>query len=114
MIQVFTDKNFRDTNAYLLYNNNNEGILIDTANGQYNDILTFTSEKNIIITDIFITHGHFSHCYGINDIVKQHNPKSVYIGKADLLMLFDPNKTLVLIIILKMKVGLLIHLRISK
>lgn len=92
MIQVFTDNSFKDVNAYLVYNDQNEGILIDTANVKYKEILEFTQENNITITDIFITHGHFSHFYGINEIVDAHHPKNIYVSKEDLLMLFDPIK----------------------
>ena len=91
-IKVFTDKKFKDVNGYLVYNEQNLAILIDTANENYVEVLKFTKQNNIKITDIFITHGHFSHIFGINEIVNVHNPKNVFVGKDDLLMLFDADK----------------------
>ncbi|QEH61863.1 hydroxyacylglutathione hydrolase [Spiroplasma chinense] len=94
MIQVFSDENFKNTNAYLIYNDKLEGILIDTANNKYTDIIKFCKKNGILITDIFITHGHFPHFYGINEICKEFGHPNVYIGKDDLIMMFDSSKNL--------------------
>ena len=92
MIQVFSDIDFKRTNAYLIYNENKKGILIDTAFRKYREIIDFAINNNIEITDIFITHGHFGHFYGINEITEILNYPNVYIGKDDLMALFDPSK----------------------
>ncbi|AGR41252.1 MBL fold metallo-hydrolase [Spiroplasma taiwanense] len=92
MIQIFSCKKFKNTNSFLIYNEEGKGILIDTCYLSYTDILSFILEKNIKITDIFITHGHFDHFYGINEICENQNHPNVYISKDDLLFLFDPRK----------------------
>ncbi|QBQ07693.1 hydroxyacylglutathione hydrolase [Spiroplasma gladiatoris] len=92
MIKAFTDKNFKDANAYLIYNEKNQGILIDTANNSYKEIISFCKKKRITLTDVFITHGHFAHFYGINEISKKLNVQNVYVSREDLTMLFDPHK----------------------
>ncbi|AHI52888.1 MBL fold metallo-hydrolase [Spiroplasma culicicola] len=94
MIQVFSDKEFKDTNAYLIYNDDKKAILIDTANKSYKEIIDFVKRNDIIITDIFITHGHFPHFYGINEICDELNNPNVYIGQDDMMLLFDPVKNL--------------------
>ncbi|QGS51933.1 MBL fold metallo-hydrolase [Spiroplasma tabanidicola] len=92
MIQVFTDNDFKDTNAYLIYNEKKQGILIDTAYERYKDIISFVKKNDINLTDVFITHGHFAHFYGINEICEILNIENVYIGRKDMIMLFDANK----------------------
>ncbi|WP_342259224.1 MBL fold metallo-hydrolase [Spiroplasma endosymbiont of Dioctria linearis] len=94
MIQVFTCKKFKRVNAFLLHNEEKKGVLFDTAYESYKDIIKFVDNNNIQITDIFITHGHFPHFYGINEISKSQNNPNVFIGKEDLLNLFDPIKNM--------------------
>ncbi|AUB31624.1 MBL fold metallo-hydrolase [Spiroplasma floricola] len=92
MIQVFTCRGFKKVNAFLLHNENKKAILFDTGYLVYEDIIKFVEENNIKITDIFITHGHFAHFYGINEICKNQDNPNVFIGKDDLLNLFDSVK----------------------
>ncbi|WP_339020176.1 MBL fold metallo-hydrolase [Spiroplasma endosymbiont of Atherix ibis] len=89
MIQVFTCREFKKVNAFLLHNENKKAILFDTGYLVYKDIIKFVEENNIKITDIFITHGHFAHFYGVNEICKSQDNPNVFIGKDDLLNLFD-------------------------
>ncbi|AOG60529.1 hypothetical protein SHELI_v1c05780 [Spiroplasma helicoides] len=93
MIKIFSDINFKEVNAYLIYNDKNQAILIDTANKAHKEIIEFVKNQNLILTDIFITHGHFPHFYGLNEICNQLNHPNVYIGKEDMTSLFDSKKT---------------------
>ncbi len=56
-------------NCYLI-ENNNKYLLIDPG-AEYNKILNFISNKNII--GIIITHGHFDHIGCINKLHEQFN-----------------------------------------
>ncbi|WP_338984275.1 MBL fold metallo-hydrolase [Spiroplasma endosymbiont of Diplazon laetatorius] len=94
MIQVFTCNDFKRVNAFLMHNEDKKAILFDTGYLAYKDIIDFVEKNNIQITDIFITHGHFPHFYGINEICKNQNNPNVFIGKEDLLNLFDSSKNL--------------------
>ncbi|AGR42123.1 MBL fold metallo-hydrolase [Spiroplasma diminutum] len=94
MIQVFTCKKFKRVNAFLMHNEEKKGILFDTAYESYKDIIQFVEDNDIRITDIFITHGHFPHFYGINEICKSQENPNVFIGKEDLLNLFDSSKNM--------------------
>ncbi|AUM62662.1 MBL fold metallo-hydrolase [Spiroplasma monobiae] len=94
MIQVFTCDEFKRVNAFLMHNKDKKAILFDTGYFAYKDIIKFVEENQIQITDIFITHGHFAHFYGINEICKSQNNPNVFVGKEDLLNLFDPTKNM--------------------
>ncbi|ASP28265.1 hypothetical protein SCORR_v1c04930 [Spiroplasma corruscae] len=92
LLYTFQDKNFRKTNGYLLCTEKNNAILIDTGYREYKKILDFTIKKNISIKNIIITHGHFGHFYGLNELSEKHNLPNIYIGYSDLLNLFEPHK----------------------
>ncbi|QHX36666.1 MBL fold metallo-hydrolase [Spiroplasma sp. BIUS-1] len=94
MIQVFTCNDFKRVNAFLVHNADKKAILIDTGYLAYKDIIEFVEKEGIQITDIFITHGHFPHFYGLNEICKSQKNPNVFIGKEDLLNLFDPEKNM--------------------
>ncbi|AKU79739.1 MBL fold metallo-hydrolase [Spiroplasma turonicum] len=92
LLYTFQDKNFRSTNGYLLCTEKNNAVLIDTGYREYKKIIDFTIKKNIIIKNIIITHGHFGHFYGLNEISEAHDKPNIYIGYSDLLNLFEPHK----------------------
>lgn len=57
-------------NCYIVYDMvKNEGFIIDPG-GDAGDILNLVSSKNIDIKFIILTHGHFDHTGGVNEIRK--------------------------------------------
>ncbi|AKX34144.1 hypothetical protein SLITO_v1c04930 [Spiroplasma litorale] len=92
LLYKFQDKKFRQTNGYLLCTEKNNAVLIDTGYREYKKIIEFADKKNIIIKNIIITHGHFGHFFGLNDLSEKYDLPNIYIGYSDLLNLFEPHK----------------------
>ncbi|WP_338969215.1 MBL fold metallo-hydrolase [Spiroplasma endosymbiont of Labia minor] len=91
MIKVFKNiiNNNKDYNSYLVYNENNEAILIDDSMIA-DEIIDWCTKNNIIITDILITHNHFDHIYELEKFVKKYN-SIIHINFNDVEGLFDAN-----------------------
>lgn len=70
------------TNCYFLHNTeNNEAVVIDPADkGQ--KIYEELQKKGITIKGILLTHGHFDHVMGVDELRKAAGVK-VYIGKEE-------------------------------
>ena len=79
-------------NTYLIWNSNNEGLIIDPAFSG-NDLISFIKEKNIKITKILNTHGHFDHIGG-NDFFSDYFDVDIAIHKEDAKMITDPKLNL--------------------
>lgn len=92
MIKIFSNPKFQNVNAYLIHNETKKAVLVDTAYGMFEEINKFIREREIILTDIFLTHTHFDHIVGLNEIYNANNEPTVRLSSGDLLGLFDPNK----------------------
>ncbi|GAB4283330.1 MAG: MBL fold metallo-hydrolase [Candidatus Rifleibacteriota bacterium] len=76
-----------EVNSYLLYNkNSNSGLLIDPGD-QSQTLLNRIIELDLNI-DIFLTHGHADHIYGV-DFFRQHLKAQVIISREDSKMITD-------------------------
>lgn len=80
-----------DANNYLLWDENTkEAVLIDCS--EYNeDILKDIKGNNLNVKYILLTHGHFDHVLGLNEMKKALNAK-VGINKGDEIMLTNINE----------------------
>lgn len=81
------------TNCYTLVNDDNQGIVIDPgASGD--KIGEHLAEKGVTPAAILLTHGHFDHVSGVEDLVSFYQDKGVtipvYILKDELPTLKDP------------------------
>ncbi|MCR5279251.1 MAG: MBL fold metallo-hydrolase [Lachnospiraceae bacterium] len=76
------------TNCYFLYREgSSDTIIIDPADsGAY--LYDKLKEKGFEIKAILLTHGHFDHIFGVEDIVKKAGVK-VYAAKAEEALLSD-------------------------
>ncbi len=79
------------TNCYILTDKNTKhSIVIDPAyNGK--GIFDYCVSKGYSVTMIVLTHGHFDHIGGVDELVNYSNAK-VYIHKSDFEMLADADK----------------------
>ena len=74
----------------LMDKNKHEAIVIDPAsNGKY--IFDFCQSKELKVSTILLTHGHFDHIGGVDELVQLSGCK-VFIHKNDAEMLDDPDK----------------------
>ncbi|MCF0225378.1 MAG: MBL fold metallo-hydrolase [Fibrobacter sp.] len=65
-LKFFVVNPFR-VNAYLLWNDNNEGVLIDPSfsnPSEQNELVSFVREKGIVIKRVLNTHLHLDHVLG--------------------------------------------------
>lgn len=75
------------TNCYVLFNHNNDAIIIDP--GYYDPVLTnWLKSNNINTTIILLTHCHFDHILGI----KMFPNIPTYVHENDIELLLDDNK----------------------
>ncbi|AGR41024.1 MBL fold metallo-hydrolase [Spiroplasma taiwanense] len=90
-------KNFSNTknlgNSFLIEYEAKKAILIDTAMNS-EEILSYLSQNQIELTDIFITHGHFDHLIGLEKILEKFENVNVYIGQKDVMCLYNSKKNL--------------------
>lgn len=80
------------TNCYLVKTGENSGVVIDPAD-KGKDVVAAAKEFGMKIEKILLTHGHFDHTGGVNDI-KKLTDAPVFIHKDDECMLSDGNKAL--------------------
>ncbi len=80
------------TNCYLVKTGENSGVVIDPAD-KGKDVVAAAAEFGMKIEKILLTHGHFDHTGGVNDI-KKLTGAAVFIHKDDECMLSDGNKAL--------------------
>jgi glyoxylase-like metal-dependent hydrolase (beta-lactamase superfamily II) len=74
----------------LMDKNKHEAIVIDPAsNGKY--IFDFCQSKELKVSTILLTHGHFDHIGGVDELVQLSGCK-VFIHKNDAEMLDVPDK----------------------
>ena len=73
-------------NAYLLYDESGEGVLIDAGNSnenEFREIVDFVAQKQITLKMLLNTHAHIDHIVGNDAILKEFELK-LYAHKAGL------------------------------
>ncbi|MBU9724203.1 MULTISPECIES: MBL fold metallo-hydrolase [Bacillaceae] len=76
------------TNGYLFYNENKEGVMIDPG-GDEKKLISFIKELNITINGVLLTHAHFDHI-GAVDAVRKEFHAPVYLHEKEADWLIDP------------------------
>lgn len=89
-VQVFTNNEINEAHGYLLVKDSN-AILIDTGCSS-EEIIKHCLDNKIQITDVFLTHSHFDHLLGLNEIAKSFEGIKIHIGKADMKNLFSAKR----------------------
>lgn len=89
-VEIFT-VGIAGANLYLVTNEvTKETVAIDPG-GSLKKIDTYMKENQLTLKSILLTHGHFDHIMGIDDLMKS-NKVPVYIYEPDLELLKDADK----------------------
>ena len=71
------------SNAYILWNEKKEAILVDIGSFEFPEILKFLNENSLELKALFLTHGHIDHIAGINLVMRMFPQINAYIGKNE-------------------------------
>lgn len=87
---IFIHKNsIFDSNSYILKPNNSLGAWLIDA-GDSAPVIDFLAANGWELLGILLTHSHFDHIYGINELLSRFAHVSVYCSRYALLGLSDP------------------------
>lgn len=70
-----------DSNCFLIFNKST-AIIVDPGTQNHIELYEFIAEENLKVEYCIITHGHFDHVYGIEDIVSRYNPKCILSSES--------------------------------
>lgn len=51
----------------------NNCIIVDPGSKDTNELITFLENQSLFPYYIFLTHEHFDHCWGVNELVERYN-----------------------------------------
>lgn len=71
-----------DSNCFLIFNERNTAIIIDPGTQDHIELYDFIQKENLKVEYCIITHGHFDHIYGIEDVVSRYNPKCILSSES--------------------------------
>lgn len=80
-------------NLYLITNEKTKETIAIDPGGNLKKIDDYIEENGLILKAILLTHGHFDHIMGIEEM-KKHGEVPVYIAEPDLELLEDGDKNL--------------------
>ncbi len=89
-IKQFIDPNINNQGTYLVIKDK-EAILIDASNA-VQEAITYAKENKITITNLIITHGHFDHILGIDQLLTAFPNVTIYINQWDEDCLFSAKR----------------------
>ena len=69
------------SNSYIVNNDAGDAVIIDVG-GNADDLYEYIKEQNLNLKAILLTHGHFDHILGVNDLRKLTGAPT-YISKED-------------------------------
>lgn len=81
-----------ETNCYLVYADNGEGILIDPAD-EADIIMDAVQKENVSVKAVVLTHGHFDHMLAARAVCSATGAL-LCVGAGDVEALSDPNRNL--------------------
>ena len=88
-VHRFTNS-FYTSNTYILNIINNastDAWLVDCGDSE--PIVQFLDENGLTLRGIFITHGHYDHIYGLNDICERYGDIAIYTNENGRQNLYD-------------------------
>ncbi|WP_321307533.1 MBL fold metallo-hydrolase [Marinifilum fragile] len=83
---------FYSSNTYILYNDSNKAYIVDC--GDAFEIIDWFKRNNKTLEGVFLTHTHFDHINGLNDLLKEFKQLKIYTSSFGKLALFDERKNL--------------------
>lgn len=81
-------------NTFVLFNEKNEGVLIDPGYNRGNCLIDHLNKINKDIKAILITHGHIDHIFALEDVLKLYPNAKVYISEDEKDFLENPKLNL--------------------
>ena len=85
-IKLFYDK-ITYCNSYLVIKDN-DCVVIDTGGKDMSDLISYIKENNLNLKSILITHGHFDHIIGTDEVL-EYKEVPVYVGSEDEKFFYD-------------------------
>ena len=79
--------NYFEENCYIVVENNTCSIIDPGLNGE--KIIEYLNTNNIILKNIFLTHGHIDHIGDIDMLNKKYPNCPIYLGEHDIPLLYD-------------------------
>lgn len=84
------------SNTYIVFNENDEGFLVDPGYSNNNAVIDHIKKLNKDIKGILLTHGHYDHIYALEEVCKLYPNAKVYISYNEIDFLSDPDLNLCL------------------
>ena len=81
-------------NTYIMFNENDEAFLVDPCLSNNNALLDHIKKVNKNIKAILLTHAHFDHIYGLEDVCNLYPDAKVYICEKECDILSNPKLNL--------------------
>lgn len=78
-----------ETNTYLVIDDTKNGMIIDPS-ADCSELLDLIKGENVIPDSIVITHGHFDHWLGIEEVLSVYPQLKVYMNPDEVVMLRRP------------------------
>ncbi len=93
-MNIFTIENriFNSRSYILTTSKNNETWLVDC--GDHQPIFEFIEANNLFLKGILITHTHFDHIYGLNEVISNFPKAKVYTSNEGQKGLYDITQNL--------------------
>lgn len=66
------------SNTYLLHNNKKKGVWVIDPGSSFNELIEWVERNGKILSGILLTHTHFDHIYGLNDLQQKSPGVIVY------------------------------------
>ncbi|WLR49774.1 MBL fold metallo-hydrolase [Bacillus tianshenii] len=76
------------TNAYIVWNDNNEAVVIDPG-GEAEKLFQWLDERSLQVKAVLLTHAHFDHIGAVDEVRERFNVP-VYLHKNEKDWLMDP------------------------
>lgn len=83
---------FYSSNTYILFNEASYAYIIDCGDSEL--IIKWLRDNNKILSGVLLTHTHFDHIYGLNDLLKKHRDFTIYTNLFGKKALFNSRKNL--------------------
>ena len=82
------------TNCYVVSHSvTKEAFVVDMA-GASERLLEYIAEEGLKMKALLLTHGHFDHIMGIDDVLNKYGKMPVYVHEADKPMLEGPQQNM--------------------
>lgn len=71
-----------NSNCFLIFNEQNKAIVIDPGTKKHEKLYNFIKKNNLTVEYCILTHGHFDHVLGTDDLVEKYDPVIILSEEA--------------------------------